>query len=530
MKLASLKRPSWRVVVGSLLFLAALGGAITARVLWVRRLLMRGAESQLVKSLEFTRPALALWRDGYVAQATLIARLPAPESALGELDARGGIVGAWLYDASGRRVAGPSPAPRAATPPPPDSSAIVRTTVAGRDVFADVVARVPDGSRAARGMVVLRVHVTDTTFAAFNPAREDNPGLRTALLVQVADSVHVVATASSGREPAVARAYPLSAVPPYVRSALGGRAARGRGRGLFVSDVVYAAMPLPTIGWALVREQRTDVMLGFLKVALWVEESILSAFAILVAVLVTIGVRAARTKREHTLAQLRADFVSAVSHELRTPLAQIRLFAELLRKGALRDEAEADRALGIIEKESGRLTILVDNILSYTSLRRRTRFVTPLAADVAAEARQVIESFTPLAAERGARVVAELEANTRARIDTQALRQVLLNFLENAVKYGPRGQTVTVGARHDGPRVRVWVDDEGPGVPLAERTIVWDAFYRSERAQRAGVGGSGLGLAVVRDLVAQYGGLVCVEDAPNGGARFVAELPGFPAR
>ena len=119
---------------------------------------------------------------------------------------------------------------------------------------------------------------------------------------------------------------------------------------------------------------------------------------------------------------------------------------------------------------------------------------------------------------------------SRQRIDTQALRQVLLNFLENAVKYGPRGQTVTVGARHAGRRVRLWVDDQGPGVPSPEREQVWEAFYRSDSAQRAGVGGSGLGLAVVRDLVAHYGGAVRVEDAPAGGARFVADLPGFPAR
>jgi len=171
-------------------------------------------------------------------------------------------------------------------------------------------------------------------------------------------------------------------------------------------------------------------------------------------------------------------------------------------------------------------------VLSYTSLRRRQRFVTPLAADVATEARQVIESFAPLAAERGARVVASLEDGARARIDAQALRQVLLNFLENAVKYGPKGQTVTVGARHlpapnGSARVRLWVDDQGPGVPAPERAAVWEAFYRTERAQRSGAGGSGLGLAVVRDLVAQYGGTVGVEDAPNGGARFVAELPGL---
>jgi signal transduction histidine kinase len=207
------------------------------------------------------------------------------------------------------------------------------------------------------------------------------------------------------------------------------------------------------------------------------------------------------------------------------------MFAELLRKRALRDEAEADRALRIIEKEAGRLAILVDNVLNYARLRRQpvTRWITPVPADVAAEARQVLESFAPLAAERGARIALDAEAGPRAVIDPQALRQVLLNFLENAVKYGPRGQTVTLGARAvgagRGATVRIWVDDEGPGVPAAEREKIWEAFHRAEAAARSGVGGSGLGLAVVRDLVRQAGGRVAVEDAPGGGARFVAELP-----
>jgi len=274
-----------------------------------------------------------------------------------------------------------------------------------------------------------------------------------------------------------------------------------------------------------------------------VSEAMVAVLAVVVVTLATLAAvrvaRVTRARRASALAELRGDFVSAVSHELRTPLAQIRLFAELLRKGGLKDPAEADRALGIIEKEAGRLTILVDNILTYTSLQRRQRFVTPLAADVAVEARAVIESFAPLAAERGARVVASLDgaAGVRARIDAQALRQILLNFLENAVKYGPNGQTVTVGAEPvteegeggAGVRVRLWVDDEGPGVPTADRAAIWDAFYRSERARRSGVGGSGLGLAVVRDLAAQYGGRVAVEDAPGSGARFVAELPGLRA-
>ena len=136
-----------------------------------------------------------------------------------------------------------------------------------------------------------------------------------------------------------------------------------------------------------------------------------------------------------------------------------------------------------------------------------------------------IEAFAPLAAERGARVVSTVPPGLHARVDSLALRQVLTNLLENAVKYGPRGQTVTVGASTDGRCVRVWVDDEGPGVPAGEREVVWEAFRRGRQAEASGAAGSGIGLAVVRELAVQYGGGVRVADAPAGGARFSIELP-----
>jgi signal transduction histidine kinase len=233
-----------------------------------------------------------------------------------------------------------------------------------------------------------------------------------------------------------------------------------------------------------------------------------------------------RARRSSEITQLRADFVSSVSHELRTPLAQIRMFAELLRKGSMRTPHDADRALRIIEKEASRLTILVDNILNYTRLRKRAERVSSIPTHVSGAVRQTIESFAPLSAERGVHIVAEVEPDLWATVDSLGLRQVLLNFLENAVKYGPHGQTVTVGAKRIGETVRIWVDDQGPGVPEADREAVWRAFFRRQAAIAAGATGAGIGLAVVRELVLQSGGSVRIDDAPNGGARFIADLPG----
>jgi signal transduction histidine kinase len=468
------------------------------------------------------------------------------------------VVGAWVYDARGEPLAGwplpPPTAPAGALSEARPGAAVVRTARRPGGVWADVAAPVADGpadapvaagaaDAAPRGTVLVRVAVGDRSLPALNPTRPENHGGRTTVLARLGDSAVVVATASHDSVPLPRRAFALRELPPHVRAALAGRLSAGDGRGLFRPHVVYAATTLPEVGWVMVREMDVDFLLGQLTLPLAIEEAILATLAVLAAVVVVSRLRAAHARREGALAQLRADFVSGVSHELRTPLAQIRMFAELLRKRTLRDADEADRALRIIEKEAGRLAILVDNVLNYARLRREPvqRWITPVPAHVAGEARQVLESFAPLAAERGARIVLDVEEGPRAVIDPQALRQVLLNFLENAVKYGPRGQTVTLSAHGvDGaaagrvpsgrvrPRVRIRVDDEGPGVPPAEREKIWEAFHRAESAVRSGVGGSGLGLAVVRDLVHQAGGHVAIESAPGGGARFVAELPMVP--
>jgi signal transduction histidine kinase len=219
-------------------------------------------------------------------------------------------------------------------------------------------------------------------------------------------------------------------------------------------------------------------------------------------------------KREQELSAVRADFLAAVSHELRTPLAQIRMFAELLKTGSMRQPEETRRALNVIEKESSRLSILVDNVLNYAALHRNTERV-PLTERPATEVTRDIESSA--------------KQSTTALVNSQALRQILLNLLENAVKYGPRGQTVTIGTDRQTARVKVWVDDQGPGIPAAERASIWLPFKRGSSGTASKTGGSGIGLSVVQDLAEQNDGKAWVEDAPGGGARFIVEFDSIRA-
>ena len=230
-------------------------------------------------------------------------------------------------------------------------------------------------------------------------------------------------------------------------------------------------------------------------------------------------------RRQQELARLRTEFVSGVSHELRTPLAQIRWFAELLHMGKLRSEEERERSAGIIDQEARRLTYLVENVLNFSRTEKGTNRVSPSPADLDHEIQEALELFAPLARARKMTITTSLDAGVVVLVDRDALRQVLLNLLDNAAKYGPLGQVITVGSEVTGDHARIWVEDQGPGIPNEDRHRVWEPYVRLNRDAESATGGSGIGLSVVRELVLLHGGRARAESAPGGGARVVIELP-----
>lgn len=254
---------------------------------------------------------------------------------------------------------------------------------------------------------------------------------------------------------------------------------------------------------------------------------------LLVITAAMIAVTVMQLRREHQLARLRADFISSVSHELRTPLSQILLFAETLNLGRVRTEQERRTATGVIVQEGRRLMHLVENILHFSRAERQMTRLGPEPVDLNNAVATVVEDWLPLAAAADVRVEARYAPDVHALADRGALRQMVLNLLDNAVKYGPAGQTVSVGTSTGGGRARVWVDDQGSGIPERERDRVFDSFYRLDRHANSAVAGSGIGLYVVRELARLHGGDAWAEQAPGGGARIVIELgaaapaPGF---
>ena len=242
-------------------------------------------------------------------------------------------------------------------------------------------------------------------------------------------------------------------------------------------------------------------------------------------------------RRQYKLAEARRTFVAAVSHELRTPLAHVNALSETLLLGRAESPEQAQRWLRAIHREGRRLSVLTENVLLHARGERRGIRAAPQWTDVSAVVRDAVSLVEAQAQARLARIVIDGTAvggamgGARARIDAAAVGQIVINFLENALKFGPDGQTVTVrvdlerpAAPGAGGLLRLTVDDEGPGIPPADRDRIWQPFVRLVEGGSAPAG-TGLGLSVVRQLVAELGGRWSVCNVSGRGARFRVELP-----
>jgi PAS domain S-box-containing protein len=225
--------------------------------------------------------------------------------------------------------------------------------------------------------------------------------------------------------------------------------------------------------------------------------------------------------------QIKSDFVAAVSHELRTPLTSIYGFAEtLLRQDIPFGEEERRTFLGYIASESQRLTEIVDQLLNVARLDAGDLQVEVAPIDLGSVVSEVVETVEESGAMNGHRFEIDLpEEPLAAEADRDKVRQVFNILVENALRYSPRGGTVTVGARRNADRVEVRVVDEGIGIPPAERDRIFRKFYRAESTARDGAAGTGLGLFIARELVTAMGGRIWVDSTEGKGSSFAFELP-----
>jgi signal transduction histidine kinase len=232
----------------------------------------------------------------------------------------------------------------------------------------------------------------------------------------------------------------------------------------------------------------------------------------------------------HTLERMRSEFVATASHELRTPLTTV--FGGIQTLLAHRDalsRGQQEGLLQMMERESAHLVEIVDQLLISARLDRDALQVHAADVDIAALCRGVVESAQLRVGNRHVIMLQTPASMPLLRCDGALLRQILVNLVDNAVKYSANGGRVEVLVADEPTHVRIDVVDEGIGIPTLEQDRVFEKFYRVDPAMETGVGGSGLGLYISREIAQQMGGSLTLRSEPGQGSTFTLTLPREPS-
>ena len=231
--------------------------------------------------------------------------------------------------------------------------------------------------------------------------------------------------------------------------------------------------------------------------------------------------------------QMRRDFVANVSHELRTPLTALLGFIETLRGPAREDAAARDRFLGIMEKEAGRMNRLVRDLLSLSQVEAEERMRPARRVNLVELVQGAVRTLAQVAEDADVSMVHEMPSEAvMVPAEADQLSQVVTNLVENAIKYGGTGGTVTLSIT--GPAmdpalraeaVRLSVHDTGPGIDPLHIPRLTERFYRVDNHRSREMGGTGLGLAIVKHIVNRHRGRLLIDSTPGAGSTFTVVLP-----
>jgi signal transduction histidine kinase len=230
---------------------------------------------------------------------------------------------------------------------------------------------------------------------------------------------------------------------------------------------------------------------------------------------------------EMKLAARKTDFVGNVSHELKTPLTSIRMFSELLAGPGADDPRKTRHYAEILSRESARLSRLINRLLDFSKLDRGEMRLERSPVDLAVLVRETVGDLRESVEAAGMELVLDLPEGGGPVVagDRDALAQVVVNLLGNAVKYAAAGRDVEVAVGTGGGGAVLSVSDRGPGVPRAHRRRIFERFYRVDDSINSGIDGSGIGLALCRQIAERHGGSIRHEPRKGGGSIFVLTLP-----
>jgi two-component system phosphate regulon sensor histidine kinase PhoR len=223
---------------------------------------------------------------------------------------------------------------------------------------------------------------------------------------------------------------------------------------------------------------------------------------------------------------MRRDFVANVSHELKTPITSIQGFVETLLDGAMDDTENARKFLGIIAKQSRRLSAIIEDLLALARIEDMEETTVALEMhDLRTVIQSALQSCEVKAAQKRISLELDCPKEIKALMNSQLLEQAVVNLIDNAVKYGPPDSVVRLGVEEDPTEIRIQVRDNGPGIPTEHQSRLFERFYRIDKSRSKDVGGTGLGLAIVNHIAQVHGGRVGLESSVGRGSVFTLYLP-----
>ena len=237
-----------------------------------------------------------------------------------------------------------------------------------------------------------------------------------------------------------------------------------------------------------------------------------------------IGVFYDITQIEH-LERVRQEFLSNISHELRTPLTSILAFVETLEDGAIDDEENNQRFLGVIRKNAQRMHHLIDDISELSTIESGKINLRIKQVNLSAHVEEVFTNLSAKAAEHNISLVNKVPPQVKVAADVIRLEQMLTNLIDNAIKFNVAAGSVTVSHSEHETKDIVTVADTGEGISGEHLQRIFERFYRTDRARSREIGGTGLGLAIVKHLARLHGGEVSVASTLTKGTNFSLELP-----
>ena len=195
--------------------------------------------------------------------------------------------------------------------------------------------------------------------------------------------------------------------------------------------------------------------------------------------------------------------------------------------GASSDPEMVERSLSAMHKNSRRLALLIDDLLTMSSLEERAKLLEFQRVDLRRILDHALEQLEPNILERGAKIVVDWPEDARqAEADARRMEQVYSNLIGNALRYGDVDHlSVRISAEKLENKIRIAFADNGPGIPLGDQAHIFERFYRVHKDRSRDAGGTGLGLSIVKNIIEAHGGLVSVESSPGAGATFVVSIP-----